>query len=209
MGRGGADPGRHAKVMLDSRERRAILGRNRRIPEHFTMVAQKTVRSGREKRTLRPLDEFDVRILEIVQENNRVSAEDLAAQVNLSPSACLRRLSRLRADGIIESDVSVIAPEAAGRGLTMIVEVTLERERADIISEFKATMQRLPEVMQCYYVTGDTDFLLIVTAPSMEDYEAFVSRFFFDNLNVRRFRTSVVMDRVKVGLKVPLDSVPR
>lgn len=173
------------------------------------MSAQKSVRPARTRKPLRPLDEFDVRILEIVQENNRVSAEELAVRVNLSASACLRRLSRLRADGIIEADVSVIAPEAAGRTLTMIVEVTLERERSDIISEFKATMQRLPEVMQCYYVTGDTDFVMIVTAPSMEDYEEFASRFFFDNLNVRRFRTSVVMDRVKVGLKVPLHSALR
>jgi Lrp/AsnC family leucine-responsive transcriptional regulator len=82
----------------------------------------------------------------------------------------------------------------------MIVDVTLERERPDIMDEFKRSMRATPEVMQCYYVTGDTDFILIVTARDMRHYEAFTNQFFFNNPNVRRFHTSVVMDRVKVRL---------
>ena len=115
------------------------------------------------------LDSFDLKILNAVQEDNRV-----------------------------------IAPEAVGQTLTMVVEVTLERERPDIMDEFKRSMRRTPEVMQCYYVTGEIDFIMIVTAPDMRHYEAFTKQFFFDNPNVRRFHTLVVMDRVKVGLAVPL-----
>ncbi len=150
------------------------------------------------------LDALDLKLLDLVQENNRISADELSSRVGLSPSACLRRLRRLREERVIEADISVISPEAVGRTLTMVVEVTLERERPDILDDFKRSMRQTPEVMQCYYVTGETDFVLIVTARDMRQYEAFTKTFFFENPHVRRFHTSVVMDRVKTGLKVPL-----
>lgn len=152
------------------------------------------------------LDAFDLKLLSILQANTRGTAEELAAQVGLSPSACLRRVRRLREGGVIEAEVAVVAPRAVGRELTMVVQVALERERADIMDAFKRAMRATPEVMQCFYVTGDIDFILIVTMPSMEDYERFTNRFFFQNPNVRRFTTLVVMDRVKVGLAVPIDA---
>jgi len=151
-----------------------------------------------------PLDEFDRRLLIGVQENNRLSADELSVRVGLSPSACLRRLARLRRDRVIEADIAIVSPQRVGRTLTMIVEVTLERERPDILDEFKTSMRATPEVMQCYYVTGEIDFILMVTARDMTQYEAFTNRFFFNNPNVRRFHTLVVMDRVKVGLSVPI-----
>ncbi|WP_075214033.1 Lrp/AsnC family transcriptional regulator [Mongoliimonas terrestris] len=151
------------------------------------------------------LDAFDAKLLRAVQTDNRISAEALAERVGLSPSACLRRLKRLRDTGVIESEVSTVSPDAVGRPLTMIVEITLERERPELMDEFKRQMKSTPEVMMCFYVTGDTDFIVIVTAKSMREYEAFTRRFFFENPNVRRFHTFVVMDRVKVGLAVPID----
>lgn len=150
------------------------------------------------------LDALDLKLLDLVQENNRLSAEQLSDRVGLSPSACLRRLRRLRDEGVIIADIAVIAPETVGRMLTMVVEVTLERERPDILDDFKRSMRQTPEVMQCYYVTGETDFILIVTARDMRQYEAFTNKFFFENPHVRRFHTAVVMDCVKAGLKVPL-----
>ena len=152
------------------------------------------------------LDEFDLRLLRLVQRNNRLTHEELGGAVGLSPSACQRRLAKLRQRGIIEADIAVIAPEAVGRQLTMIVDVTLERERPDIMDEFKRSMLATPEVMQCYYVTGDADFILVLTARDMGHYEAFTKQFFFANPNIRRFQTRVVMDRVKTGLFVPIDT---
>lgn len=151
------------------------------------------------------LDSFDLSILRCVQQDNRIGADALAERVGLSPSACLRRLKRLRTAKVIEADIAVVSPEALGRTLTMVVEVTLERERPDIMDEFKRSMRATPEVMQCYYVTGEIDFILLVTARDMAHYEAFTNRFFFNNPNVRRFHTMVVMDRVKVGLSVPVE----
>lgn len=151
------------------------------------------------------MDQFDRKLLSLMQTDSRRSADYLADAVGLSPSACLRRLRRLRDLGAIEAEIAVIAPEAVGRTLMMVVEVTLERERPDLMDEFKRSMRATPEVMLCLYVTGETDFILLVTAKTMRDYEAFTRRFFFDNPNVRRFHTFVVMDRVKMGLAVPIE----
>jgi Lrp/AsnC family leucine-responsive transcriptional regulator len=152
------------------------------------------------------LDEFDLRLLRLVQNNNRLTHDELGRAVGLSPSACQRRLARLRETGVIEADLAVVSPAAVGRQLTMIVDVTLERERPDIMDEFKRAMLATPEVMQCYYVTGDADFVLILTARDMPHYEAFTKQFFFANPNIRRFHTRVVMDRVKAGLFVPIEA---
>ncbi len=154
------------------------------------------------------MDSFDLALLNLVQSNNRLTAEQLGEAVGLSPSACQRRLKRLRHDGVIEADIAVISPKAVGRSLTMVVAVTLEREQPDIIDTFKRSMRSTEEVMQCFYVTGEADFILVLTARDMEHYEAFTKQFFFDNPHIRRFQTSIVMDRVKVGLRVPLDDAP-
>lgn len=151
------------------------------------------------------VDEFDVKILELIQHNNRLTADQLSEMVNLSASACQRRIKRLRDEGVIEAEIAVLSPKAIGRNLMMVVGVTLEREHPEIIETFKKSMQAMPEVMQCFYVTGDPDFILVLTAKSMEHYEDFTQRFFFENPHIKRFQTSVVMDRVKVGLSVPVD----
>lgn len=153
-----------------------------------------------------PLDDFDFRLLRLVQRNNRLTNDELGEAVGLSPSACQRRLAKMREHGVIEEDIAVVSPAAVGRQLTMIVDVTLERERPDMMDQFKRAMLATPEVMQCYYVTGDTDFILILTARDMRHYEEFTKQFFFANPNIRRFQTRVVMDRVKAGLFVPIDN---
>ncbi len=151
------------------------------------------------------LDGFDRKLLRAVQANNQLNADALGDAVGLSASACLRRLRRLRDAGVIEAEVAIVAPETLGRALMMVVEVVLEREQPDLMDAFKRSMRATPEVMLCLYVTGEIDFVLVVTARSMRDYEDFTRRFFFDNPNVRRFNTRVVMDRVKFGLSVPID----
>ena len=141
-----------------------------------------------------------------MQNDGRLTADELSREVGLSPSACQRRLAKLRSSGIIEREICVVAPETVGRQLMMVVEVTLEREHPNIMADFKRSMTATPEVMQCYYVTGEVDFILILTAPDMQHYERFTQQFFFDNPNIRRFHTMVVMDRVKYGLSVPIDA---
>jgi Lrp/AsnC family leucine-responsive transcriptional regulator len=155
----------------------------------------------------RRLDEFDLKLLELIQVNSRVTAEELAAQICLSPSAVQRRLRRLREDKIIEREVGIVAPEAVGQSITAIIEVTLETDRPKVLAEFQRAIRTAPQVMQAYYVTGDTDFVLIVTAQNMQAYEEFAHRFFWNRAYVKHFRTSVVMRRVKAGFAVPVNGV--
>lgn len=150
------------------------------------------------------MDQFDARILEALQHNARLTAEALAQRVGLSPDACRKRLARLRAGDVIAAEVAILRPEAVGRGLILIVEVTLQSERLTDIDRFKRRMQDAPEVMQCYYVTGNADFIMIVSMRDMADYEDFTRRHFFAEENIVRFRTSAVMDRVKQGFSMPV-----
>lgn len=151
------------------------------------------------------LDQIDRKILNAVQHNNRSTAEALSEVVGLSPTAVQRRLTKLRQSGVIEGDVSILSPSAVGRPLLMLVSVTLERERADIIDRFKKAIRTTPEIMSGYYVTGDADFVLVVSAKDMGDYEAFTRRFFYQNADIKGFKTTVVMDRVKASFVLPVD----
>jgi Lrp/AsnC family leucine-responsive transcriptional regulator len=133
-----------------------------------------------------------------------VTSEVLGERVGLSATAVQRRLKRLRETGVIEADLAVIAPKAVGIGIQMVVLVSLERERADIIDRFKKSIRATSQVMNGYYVTGEADFMLIVTARDMEDYERFTRQFFYENPDIKNFKTMVVMDRVKVGFGLAL-----
>jgi len=151
------------------------------------------------------LDRIDASILNAVQRNNRITSEELGETVGLSATACQRRLKALRKEGVIEADVSIVSPRAVGRHVFMLVLVSLERERVDIIDKFKKSIRNTPEIMTGYYVTGDSDFVLVVTSKDMEDYERFTRKFFYDNLDIKHFKTLVVMDRIKPGFTLPIE----
>lgn len=151
------------------------------------------------------MDSFDVQILQELQESNLQPAETIANTVGLSVSAVQRRIKRLRSEGTIEADISVVNPKAVGQQMTLVVAVEMERERADLIDSFKREMRSSPHVQQCYYITGEADFVIVMTAANMDEYERLTRELFFDNANVRRFHTSVVMQRVKVGLSVNIE----
>lgn len=103
---------------------------------------------------------------------------------------------------MIAANVAQVLPEAVGMPLTIIVEVELVSETPDEIDETKVRFREAPEVQQCYYVTGEADFVLIVVVESMSAYEDFTRRNFFQSGNVKKFRTFVSMDAVKRGSAV-------
>lgn len=150
-------------------------------------------------------DEFDLRIAAALQQDNQQGVEAIAAQTGLSPSATHRRIVRMRNSGAIQADTSVLDPKIFGLGMTFIVEITLEKVRAAEVAETKARLKTAREIQQIYNVTGDGDLVLIVLARDVEHFEEISrARFSADPL-VRRYKTSVVMDRVKTTLSVPLD----
>jgi Lrp/AsnC family transcriptional regulator, leucine-responsive regulatory protein len=152
------------------------------------------------------LDEFDLRLLDAVQRNNRLTAEQLAEKVRLSASAVQRRLHRLRERKVIKAEVAIVSPDAVGQSLTAVVEVTLDTDRPKVVEEFQRAIQTAPEVMQAYYVTGNADYILVITAKNTADYEAFACEFLSRRPHVKHFRTSIVMRRVKWGMTLPIKS---
>lgn len=153
------------------------------------------------------LDGFDRKLLSALQVDSRQTNEKLSEKVSLSQAACHRRVKNLRERGVIERDVAIVSPQAVGYSLTLIVHVTLLKEHGTLLDQFKRTMRDLPEVTQCYYITGTMDFTLIVMARDMQDYEEFTKVHFFGNRNVARFETNVVMNTVKFTTAVPIDGL--
>lgn len=150
------------------------------------------------------LDAFDREILRYVQHDARMTGEDIGAAIGLSAAAVQRRLKRMREVGVIVAEVAVVDPLAVGQNMGFIVSVEMERERADMLDAFRHAACADPNVQHCYYVTGVADFILIVTARDMDDFQAFTRRLLFDNPNIRRFTTSVVMARDKISQAVPV-----
>jgi DNA-binding Lrp family transcriptional regulator len=151
------------------------------------------------------LDPLDYAILEHLQADARTIAETIGVKVGLSAAAVQRRIKRLREAGVIHREVAVLDPVTLGLPMTFIVMVEMERETAEILDAFRQQVIADTSVQQCYYVTGQADFVLVVTCRDMVSFESFAHRVFLDNPNVRRFTTNVAMERVKIGLTLPLE----
>ena len=152
------------------------------------------------------LDRFDLAILDILQADNTTPQRAIAQAVNLSAPAVQRRIQRLKDSGVIRANVAVLDPVKVGKPLTIVLEVHLDNERPDRTAPLRARIAAEDAVQQCYSVTGEADYLLVVNVASMADYEALTQRLFEGDDNVRRFRTSVALASLKTGLRVPLDS---
>ncbi len=153
------------------------------------------------------LDEIDFRLLEALQANARMAVADLAERAGVSAPACYRRIQKLRASGAIEREVALVAPRTMGWPLVMIVLVTLERERSEIIDGFIRKLARVPEVVEAWYVTGDHDFALRVVARDMESFEEMTRRVLYADEHVKSFKTLVAMRQVKKLSPVPASQV--
>lgn len=151
------------------------------------------------------IDDFDRAILAVVQKDRSTPLRMIAERVNLSTAATQRRLKRLEDIGVIRSSVALVDPTLVGKSITVIVEVRLEHGHLEALKKIKEQLSG-PDVQQCYYVTGETDFVLIINVATMEEYMEIAQRILYPNADVKWFRSIVVMDRVKVGLEVPLDS---
>ena len=150
------------------------------------------------------LDSFDLAILAILQRDNTTPQRLIGEAVNLSAPAVQRRIKRMEQTGVIAGNVAVVEPSAVGQPITIFVEIEVFSETAEQIESAKREFAGTAEIQQCYYVTGEADFILVITVADMGAYEALTRKLFFDSNNVRKFRTFVAMDRVKVGLTVPL-----
>lgn len=152
------------------------------------------------------LDKFDRGILSILQVDARRPAELIGTQIGLSASAVQRRLARLRQEGVITAEVAVVDPRHAGRPLTVIADVEVERERPELQLRLKQWIAAEPAIQEAWYVTGEGDYVFVLAVRDVAEYEALMQRLMADNANVLRFRTRVALGTLKRGQALPLEA---
>jgi Lrp/AsnC family transcriptional regulator, leucine-responsive regulatory protein len=150
------------------------------------------------------LDRLDVQILTALQVNNQATAQALAGQVPLSPSAILRRIRQYRDEGVIAADVSIIAPCHVGERISVIMMVQLETHSPAAVAEFRAHLCRSPHVQVCLEISGSYDITCIAIFRGMDEFNAFTDANIAGHPAVRRYEASFVKKRVKFTTAVPL-----
>lgn len=150
------------------------------------------------------VDGIDRRILEGLQQNARISNVDLAGRVGLSPSACSRRVRELEQSGVIQRYTMLVDPEAVGMPVSVFINVRLERQAEPDLEAFEAAIAGLPEVMECYLMTGDSDYLLRVVASDIAAYRRFLLEHLTRIPGVANIQSSFALNQVKYRTALPL-----
>lgn len=150
------------------------------------------------------MDRYDRLILEALQHDGRISNKDLAAKVHLSESACLRRVRVLEEDGMIERYVAMVSQEKAGMPGDVLVHIGLHREEQSELAAFEEAVRNIPEVMECYLMTGEFDYLLRVVVADMADFERIHKEDLTRLPGVARVNSSVAIRKVLKRTALPL-----
>ena len=153
------------------------------------------------------LDALDTALLDLLQRDASLPVRVLADRVGSSPATCQRRLAQLRASGVLQRQVALVDRQLVGRPLTVFVSVELDRQNAALLAQFEQRMAAEESVMACYEVSGEFDFLLVVSAASMADYHAFTREVFSSHHNVRNFKRMFAMNCSKFDTRIPLPPV--
>jgi Lrp/AsnC family leucine-responsive transcriptional regulator len=150
------------------------------------------------------LDRIDRRILELLQRDGRLTNVDLAAKIALSPSPCLRRVRALEEGGVIREYVALVDPGRVGLGLLAFANVKLEKGGTLPLEDFLSAVRAWPEVVACYAMTGDTDYLLRVHVEDLEHYSRFMMNRLLKQPGVIDVRSNFVLERIKDTTALPL-----
>jgi DNA-binding Lrp family transcriptional regulator len=154
------------------------------------------------------LDTIDLHLLDLLQTDASLTNQALAAAAGVSAATALRRVKRLGAAGIIERQVALLAPQIAGRGLTAIVEVMLDRQGAEHLDAFEQRAVSLAAVQQCYRVSPGPDFVLVVWTDTMPAYQALAQQLFTQDANVRNVKAYFALKRAKFEPRVTPGASP-
>jgi Lrp/AsnC family leucine-responsive transcriptional regulator len=150
------------------------------------------------------LDDADRRILRVLQQDGRITNQDLAASCNMSASSCFERVRRLRERGAIMGYTALIDPRFVERELLIFIEILLDRTTSDIFEQFAQRIRRTPEVLECHMVAGGFDYLVKVRLKDMAAYRAFLADTLIIMPGVRETRTYAVMEEVKDSTVIPV-----
>lgn len=149
------------------------------------------------------MDSVDLKILEQLQIDAKASMASIADAVGLSEPACYRRVRQLRGSGVIEKEVAVVKPKNMGWPLSMMVLVQLERDHSSIVNQFLTRINKEPEIVDSWYVTGDYDLVLKIVATDMEAFDEFTQEVLHKDDSVKSFKTLVVMRHSKMTGAIP------
>lgn len=151
------------------------------------------------------LDRYDLRILETLQHNARISNQELADHIGLSPSPCSRRVKQLEDDGYISQQVALLDPKKLGLSLTVFVLVGMDRHTPERFEHFQQEIQKCPEVVECSLVTGmDADYMLKVITTDMDQYQKFLLGHLTRIEGVSSVHSSFVLNQIISSTKLPL-----
>ena len=155
-----------------------------------------------------PIDAIDWKILDRLQDDARLSNVELAQAVGLSPSPCLARVRRLEEGGLIRGHVTLLDPIKLGLTVSVLVQVTLEKQIEPALEAFEKAIRARPEVMECYLMTGDADYLLRVVVPDVQAFEGFILGFLSRVPGVGNIKSSFALKQVKYQTALPLPQQP-
>ena len=161
--------------------------------------------SKRENTMSQVLDDIDKAILNLLQDDATLPLKTVAEQVHVSIATAQRRIQALISNGVITKQVAIVDPNKVGYGLTAVVMIEMARSNTSMQHRFERLMNAQPQVMSCYEVSGDADFMLMVNAKNMSDYHRFTTGLLTYENNVRNFKSQFVMNFTKSGTKILLD----
>jgi len=150
------------------------------------------------------LDAIDRRILRVLQRDSAIANQALADEVGLSPPACLKRVRRLRAEGVIERTAALLAPEALGYPLLTVVRIKLDRPREKTMRDFERRMGEQPRVAQCLTVAGDIDYVVLVRSKDVAHYQEFARHVLATAPGIRSYISDIVLEIPKWTTEIPL-----
>lgn len=150
------------------------------------------------------MDEIDRNILQMLQEDARITNTDLADAVGLSPAPCLRRVRALEESGVIRRHVTLLDPAAVDLGVTVFVQISLDLQVVNRLEIFERAVMKRPEVLECYLMTGDADYLLRVVLPDVQAYERFLKDWLTRIEGVAGIKSSFALKQVKYSTALPL-----
>ena len=150
------------------------------------------------------LDKIDFKILKILQDNAKITNLQLSGEIGLSPAPTLERVKKLENAKLIKGYYTEVNEEALGIGIKAIIQITLTRQIENAISSFKKEINKIPEVMECYQVTGNADYILIVMLKDIRDFESLISTRLSKMEEIGQMQTMVVLSKVKDSKVLPL-----
>jgi Lrp/AsnC family transcriptional regulator, leucine-responsive regulatory protein len=151
------------------------------------------------------LDKIDFKILKILQGNAKITNLQLSGEIGLSPAPTLERVKKLEQAKLIKGYYAEINEEALGIGIKAIIQITLTRQIENAISSFKKEIDKIPEIMECYQVTGNADYILIVLLKDIRDFETLISTRLSKMEEIGQMQTMVVLSKVKDSKVLPLN----